>query len=380
MQMTASWPGMPLGWMMIMGRPNAPIQNPIRLLLVEDDEDDYILVKKFLSEGSFLKYTLDWVDTYEEGLSALNQGNHEVCLLDYRLGGRNGLDFLQESQEGGSQVPIIILTGQGNQDIDLEAMRLGAADYLIKDQINSDQLARSIRYAIEHKRTIDDLNESKEQLRLLAARLITAQEEERKRVAYDLHDTIGAALNAVKYKVEVTLRQARKTAPAIAESLETILSTLLEGMNECRRIQSDLSPPMLDEVGLLVTFSWYFRRFQTIYSHIRIEQKIALKEEDIPRNLKIVIFRIIQEALNNLAKHSRADLMGLSLQRRNAHLELVIRDNGQGFDLEKVLTRVGQGKGLGLSSMRERAELSGGFLEIESQLGSGTIIKASWPI
>jgi signal transduction histidine kinase len=366
--------------MMIMGRPNAPIQNPIRLLLVEDDEDDYILVKKFLSEGSSLKYTLDWVDTYEEGLSALNQGNHEVCLLDYRLGGRNGLDFLQESQEGGSQVPIIILTGQGNQDIDLEAMRLGAADYLIKDQINSDQLARSIRYAIEHKRTIDDLNESKEQLRLLAARLITAQEEERKRVAYDLHDTIGATLNAVKYKVEVTLRQTRKTAPAVAESLETIRSALLEGMNECRRIQSDLSPPMLDEVGLLVTFSWYFRRFQTIYSHIRIEQKIALEEEDIPRNLKIVIFRIIQEALNNLAKHSRADLMDLSLQRRNAHLELVIRDNGQGFDPEKVLTRVGQGKGLGLSSMRERAELSGGSLEIESQIGSGTIIKASWPI
>jgi len=125
---------------------------------------------------------------------------------------------------------------------------------------------------------------------------------------------------------------------------------------------------------------WFCRRFQTIYSAIRIEQEIEIEEGDIPNALKIVIYRITQEAMNNIAKHSKADLIRLSLQKFDDRIELIFQDNGRGFDVEKALSSESVRRGLGLTSMRERVELSGGSLDIKSVEGKGTIILASWPL
>jgi signal transduction histidine kinase len=158
------------------------------------------------------------------------------------------------------------------------------------------------------------------------------------------------------------------------KQLETIIPMIKESIEEVRRIQMDLRPSTLDDLGILATIGWFTREFQKIYSHIFIEKQTDIQEDEVSPPLKTVIYRVMQEALNNIAKHSKADLVRLSLRKIENRIELMIEDNGIGFDLESSR------KGLGLSSMRERAELSGGMFFIESTVGKGTLIRASWTI
>ena len=123
----------------------------IRVLLVEDDEDDYVLIKDLLSEIPGKKFDLEWTNDYDTGIDAIEAKRHDVCLLDYRLGERSGLDLLRQALVNECMIPVIVLTGQDDQTVDLEAMRIGASDYLVKGQIDSTMLDRSIRYAISHK-------------------------------------------------------------------------------------------------------------------------------------------------------------------------------------------------------------------------------------
>jgi DNA-binding response OmpR family regulator len=123
----------------------------IRILLVDDDEDDYILTNELLKEFKHKGYSLDWVETYQAGLKSMIEGEYDIYLLDFRLGPRNGLELLKEAVSQGCRAPIILLTGRGGYDIDLQAMAAGAADYLVKDNIQGSILERSIRYALERK-------------------------------------------------------------------------------------------------------------------------------------------------------------------------------------------------------------------------------------
>ncbi len=133
----------------------------IQILLVDDDEEEYVLLKAMVSQApkrpALWKFDLDWVGTYEQALAAFSECRHHLYLVDYRLGKRNGLDLLHEASARGCQAPIIILTGQGNYEIDLAAMQSGAADYLVKGQLTLPLLERSIRYAIERKQVQKDL-------------------------------------------------------------------------------------------------------------------------------------------------------------------------------------------------------------------------------
>ena len=142
----------------------------------------------------------------------------------------------------------------------------------------------------------------------------------------------------------------------------------------------DLRPSTLDDLGVLATLDWFCREYQKIYSHIRIEKEIGLQENEVSVPLKTAIYRLIQEALNNIAKHSKADLVHLSLQTMENRIELIIKDNGIGFGLEEILSSEKPKKGLGLNSMRERTELSGGVFVIETTPGAGTMIRANWPL
>jgi len=225
------------------------------------------------------------------------------------------------------------------------------------------------------------LRQSEEQLRHLSSQLLSAEEKERKRIARELHDGIGQTLTAIKFRVENMLQQMdRGKAKRIPGPLETIIPLVQQSIEESRRIQMDLRPSILDDLGILATLSWFCREFQATYSGISIEKLIDIDEDEVPDSLKTVIYRISQEALNNVAKHSKSDLVHLALRKSDGKIELVIRDNGQGFDLNKTLAREGAQRGLGLTSMRERTELSGGTFAIESVPGQETIIRASWAI
>ena len=138
----------------------------------------------------------------------------------------------------------------------------------------------------------------------------------------------------------------------------------------------DLRPSMLDDLGILVTLNWFCREFEKVYSTIRVEKQIRIEEEEIPQPLKIILYRIIQEAFNNMAKHSKGNHVALSLESNDGGIVLRIEDNGQGFDLEEVRKRYR--RGMGLSSMRERAELTGGSFFVESVRGKGTTLRVSW--
>ena len=124
----------------------------LRVLLVDDDEDDYIMTRDLLSDVQGTRIDIDWVSTYDEAIEAIGRNSHEVYLLDYRLGGRTGLELMRESLKNGCKAPMILLTGQGDHEVDMEAMKAGASDYLVKGEINAYLLERSMRYAIEKKR------------------------------------------------------------------------------------------------------------------------------------------------------------------------------------------------------------------------------------
>ncbi|MBL7160988.1 MAG: PAS domain S-box protein [Anaerolineales bacterium] len=138
-------------------------KDQIKVLLIEDDDDDYILTRDYLNEIKTTSYNLDWVATYAAGLEKLGTDQHDVCLVDYRLGELDGLDLLGEAISRGCQIPIIILTGQGDHEVDVAAMSAGAADYLVKGQFSTHELERSMRYAIERKRAENTLLISEEQ-------------------------------------------------------------------------------------------------------------------------------------------------------------------------------------------------------------------------
>ena len=123
----------------------------LHILLVDDDEDDYVITRDLLAEVKDSRFNLDWMDTYDAARAIIAQNRHDVYLVDYRLGEHTGLELLDEAVQNGCRAPIILLTGQGDRTLDVEAMKMGAADYLVKGQIDAQLLERSIRYALEHK-------------------------------------------------------------------------------------------------------------------------------------------------------------------------------------------------------------------------------------
>jgi len=235
--------------------------------------------------------------------------------------------------------------------------------------------------AIQRFNLEEELKDSENRLRLLSSQLLTVQENERKRISREIHDSIGQSLTAIKFRVENVIEQMGKSrVEKMAKPLEALIPIIQEAVEETRRIQMDLRPSILDDLGILATVRWFCREFQTTFPSVRIETQMDIQEDEVSASLKTVIFRIMQEALNNIAKHSKADFVSLSLKKIDGAIELAVQDNGEGFNLKEVLSQESPGRGLGLTSMRERTELSGGSFWIESTIGKGTTIRASWTI
>jgi len=241
-------------------------------------------------------------------------------------------------------------------------------------------LVFSLEEVTDRELAEEALRKSERQLRTLANQLLYAQENERKKIARDMHDSLGASLSALKYKLEDLIHNLPDRDPRqIRETLVSLIPIIQETISEAVRMQNDLRPPHLDDLGILPTLSWLSRKFQEIYSRVAVEQRLELRDEDVPELLKVVIFRITQEAFNNIAKHARATRIELYLGREQNKLKLVIRENGMGFDTKRLPESADLRSGMGLSSMKERADLSRGSFSVESHPGKGTIIEVSWP-
>jgi signal transduction histidine kinase len=350
----------------------------IRVLLVEDDEDDYMIIKRTLTDIYDGKFSLDWISEAQGIKEKIGDSQYDICLMDYRLGRVTGIDLMKDLKKEGLDIPFILLTGYGDRDIDVLAMESGAADYLEKEKIGPGMLEHTIRYAMERKRHMQELQISEQRLRVLSARLVEAQENERKRVAKEIHDGIGSNLVAIKYGLESILTRMAQNKPfGEGLTMEQIIDYMKDTIEETRRISSDLRPSILDDKDLGASVGWICRRYQEIFPEITFNRLIEPEEMDVPQALKVVIFRILQEALNNVVKHSGADNVHLDIKKSDEQLLLKIKDNGRGFDQEDEYCP-SSGDGVGLMSMKERVELSGGSIEIISKKGEGSELKAIW--
>jgi signal transduction histidine kinase len=233
----------------------------------------------------------------------------------------------------------------------------------------------------ERKSTEEALKQSGRELTELSSRLLTAHEEESKRIGQELHDGLAQTLSAVKIWTEAALMQlSQKNLDEAVKSLESVMPLARGAVEEVRRISKNLRPSSLDDFGIVATISWLLKEFKTLYVRIEIETQVEILEDDIPDSLKIVIYRILQEALNNVAKHSQASVVRLCLRKTDSTIELVVKDNGDGFEMEDILSGDQSGRGLGITGMRERTELSGGSFSVETHKGLGTTVESLWPL
>lgn len=136
------------------------MKKEIHILLVDDDEDDFVLTKDMLSQVQSQQYKIDWAPDYSKAIEAMRKDRHDIYFVDYLLGGKTGIDLMNEAKKLGMSTPVVMLTGKGDRNVDMEVMRLGAADYLAKDKIDPFMLERTIRYAIERAQAVDALRES----------------------------------------------------------------------------------------------------------------------------------------------------------------------------------------------------------------------------
>ncbi len=224
------------------------------------------------------------------------------------------------------------------------------------------------------------LRASQAELRRFATQHLTIQETERRRIAVDLHDGLGQSLSLLKLGIQEALRQmGAGVPPKTVEAVKQLIPKVAGALNELRRVAMDLRPSTLDDLGLLPTLSWFVREFEIANPNTRIEKHISVTEKDVPEPLKLAIFRILQEAVNNAVKHAGADCITVSLHSEDDVLAFAVEDNGNGFDPDALGSRGDARRGLGMQSMRERAELSGGTYAVTSALGRGTKVRVEWP-
>lgn len=250
---------------------------------------------------------------------------------------------------------------------------------LIHSNVLSDSEGESIGQLISIA-DIDDLKKAEDALRRLSTKLIDAQEQERRIVAQDLHDSIGGRLAGIKYGLEKIAAHkdpnSEETISALSDLIDVVRSTL----EETQRITKNLHPSIVDDLGLQAAVRGFCREFQQLYPHIEVDLKQELDEAGLPDSLKILTYRVFQEALNNAAKHSCSKNVSVALRLHADRLELTIVDDGKGFDKTNASNANRSASGMGLQGMQERAELFGGTFQLDSRIGHGTKIRVIWPI
>ena len=232
----------------------------------------------------------------------------------------------------------------------------------------------------KRKRVEEKLRNSHQQLQNLSSQLIAAQEEERRRISLELHDEMGQALTAVELNLmEMEKELSSDFVPTIKEKLEETRSIIDQASDQIRELSLFLRPSMLDDLGLVPTVRWHLNRFRT-RTNVKAKFEAVNLDERLDQDTETVLYRVIQEALNNIVKHAEARKVMVSLQRKENGVAAYIEDDGKGFDVNAVLVQEALVSGIGLIGMRERVSLLGGSLTVESRKGDGTRISLKIPV
>jgi PAS domain S-box-containing protein len=240
--------------------------------------------------------------------------------------------------------------------------------------------ANQAAIAIENARLLSAVATHEENLRGLSSRLIDAQEQERKRIAQELHDEMGQALTAISINLSaIDKGLGAALDPETAERLAETDSLITRTLEQMRDLALDLRPSMLDDLGLLPALRWYIKRYEN-RTGIQVGLEVSDLEERLPEPIATVIYRVVQEALTNVTRHAGASRVDIHLQQRDSVVQAFIEDNGSGFDLAEVADREAEKRGVGLVGMQERVAVVGGSLEIKSRRGKGTRLAIQLPL
>ncbi len=269
-----------------------------------------------------------------------------------------------------------LLAGTGSGDIEYRIVWPDGSVHWVfgRATVVRDESGRPLRVygtnadITERKHAEDELARRTQQLEALSRRLIEAQEAERRAVARELHDDFGQVLTALRLNLQ---RTGRDDAESIA---------LVDGaIARMRELAQDLRPPLLDEFGLEASLRWYVER-EAKRAGLAWRLALAPLAQRPPAAVETTCFRVAQEALTNVIRHAQAHVVDVELSAANGTLQLVVRDDGRGFDVPAARRRAAHGGSQGLLSMQERVTLAGGDLEIDSAAGRGTSVRARLPL
>ena len=352
-------------------------QVPVRVLLVEDDAVDRLACRRALGAETEYAFAVDEVDNAGEGLARVSEGAPDLILLDYNLPDMDGVEFLSELAAGSGEItiPVIMLTGAQDVSVAVEAMRRGARDYLIKDGERDylKLLPTVIKRVLQEERLRREKRQAESRYRSLARHQVGVREEERSRIARDVHDELGQKLTALK--LEVSLLSARYSGdqPELGQKLQTLLALIDATMDSVRTIAADLRPPVLD-LGLVPAIEWQVQEFRR---RTGIACELAVGEDDIELDEEraTAVFRMLQEALTNVARHARASQVEVALAPRQDELQLTVEDNGVGMPASRPRGK----KSFGLLGLRERALMLDGEVNIDSRPGR-TVVRITLPL
>jgi signal transduction histidine kinase len=231
-------------------------------------------------------------------------------------------------------------------------------------------------FEVSRRQAMDDaLSHSRDELRRLSKQLMKAHEVERRNLARELHDGLGQSVGALKYTLEHSLEMCdRGEHGQAADGLRRCIDQIQQVLRDTRSIAMNLRPSVLDDMGPVSAIEWLCREFEATYRNLSVTAICKVTDREVPSHIAPHLFRIVQESLNNVAKHARAKTALVTIGRKDNSLMLSIRDDGIGIEPE----RLAQAAGAGIAGMRERAEITNGRFDMRSTADDGTEIRVTW--
>ncbi len=354
--------------------------NPLlRVLIIEDEDDDEELILRHLAVAGYdlESYRVEDARSLSE---ALENPNWDVIIADYRLPQFDAMAALSIVKEKNLDIPFLIVSGTIGEQLAVSAMKAGAHDYIMKDNLPRlvPAIEREIREAsIRRERRLAEqqLHESHEHLRRLTAHLQNVLEEERKRISREIHDELGQRLTGCKFDLKRLADSLQEKQPDLVPQVDTMLEHLGSLTQTVRRIAAELRPGVLDELGLLAAIEWQSNEFEA-RTQITCELTNATDEIQMESGKATAVFRIYQEALTNIARHSEATKIWVRVSSGGGFFTLKVHDNGKGVTENDLRNS----RSLGVLGMRERAQIYGGEITIKGIPGEGTTLILRMPM
>jgi signal transduction histidine kinase len=355
------------------------VKKDLHILMLEDDSADAELTTFALRKGG-LTFSLARVESEKDYVRQLEERPPALILSDYSLPGFDGHAALRIARDKCPQTPFIFVTGTMGEEVAIDTLKSGATDYVLKTRLSRliPAVNRALQEADErakHQRAEEQLRESHEQLRALSVYLQSVREEERTRIAREVHDELGQALTGCKLDASWIAGRLPKEPKALLEKARTLSAQIDSVIGMVRRIATELRPGVLDYLGLIAALEWQANEFQA-RTGIRCDVKCQVRELLLGPELSTTLFRIFQETLTNIIRHASATQVTAHLHEAGQRIILEVKDNGRGISREKITNPAS----MGLLGMRERAALLRGDLRIGPLPGGkGTRVTVSIP-